>query len=447
MEQYIVRAIDQYATEGIQITDAEGNYIFCNQAFTAITGIPVEQRLGRNVRDVQQDGATSTVLRTGQPVHGHVNNASAGCTIVSNAAPIRDERGKIVGAISVFNDRSSFIKLAQDLREQEEELRRLKGQLRKMDRSSYSFRDLLGADSAFRACVELARQAADSDAAVLITGESGTGKELFAHAIHGASRRAEAPLIRVNCPAIPASLMESELFGYEKGAFTDAKKDKPGKFELAQKGSIFLDEIGDMEFTLQGKLLRVLQEHEVERIGGTKTIPLDVRVISATNQNLEEQIRDKRFRQDLYYRLNVIQIRIPPLCQRRGDIPLLMEEMLKKHNDKGVPITLTKEAMALLMEYDWPGNVRELENTAERLLLFRTGSEISKSDVLNVLGERKPGASALPQGATLAQLEAMAIRDALKRHGSDLAGKRAAAAELDISLSGLYKKLKGYGIR
>ena len=444
LNRLIRYAVEEFATEGIQITDAEGNYVFCNQAFSRLTGLPVTERLGHNVLDVQPDGAAAGVLRSGLPVHGKVNT-SEGIVMVSNAAPIRDESGKTIGIISIFNDKTSYVKLAQSLKDREAELVKLKGKLRQLERPAYSFQDIIGESAAFQTCVRRAMLAANSDASVLITGESGTGKELLAHAIHSSSRRMDGPFIRVNCPAIPDTLLESELFGYEKGAFTGAVKEKIGKFELSQNGSIFLDEIGDMNFTLQAKLLRVLQEHEVERIGGSRVIPLDVRVIAATNQNLQERIQQGVFRKDLFYRLNVVHIDVPPLRERRSDIPLLLKAMLKKHSVGAVPCSISHEAMDILMDYDWPGNVRELENIAERLLLYRDGPVIGRDDVLRVLGDYDKGKVRNMSGPmSLAQMEELAIKRALEYYGNTLEGKRRAAMELGISVSGLYKKLKQY---
>ena len=412
----ILRAIDEFSTEAIQITDEKGVYIFCNQAFAAITGVPVSQRIGKSIWDGQEFGACAKVLATGQPVYGHIQSPREGVVLIVNAAPIRDQAGRLVGTITVFNDQANYIKLTQALNAKEVE---------------------------FRACIQQAVQAAQSDASVLITGESGTGKELFAHAIHGRSHRATAPFIRVNCPAIPSTLLESELFGYEKGAFTGAQKSKPGKFELAQSGSIFLDEIGDLDIVLQAKLLRVLQEHEIERLGSTKTIRLDVRVIAATNQELMDQIHQGRFRKDLYYRLNVIHIQIPPLRQRRSDIPLLLEWMLKKNDRSGPPCSISKSALKVFLDYDWPGNVRELESTVERLLLYREDSVISQKDALYALGDRDISPSPADfDGMSLAQMESMMIQRALVRHGTSLEGKKQAAKELGISLSTLYEKLR-----
>lgn len=441
VNERILWAIDEFATEGIQITDAEGNYVFCNKAFSSITGIPVTERLGHNVLEVQPDGAAASVLRSGLPVHGHVNSPRKGVIIVSNASPIHDESGRLAGVVSIFNDKTNYVKMSQALKDREEEVDRLKSRLRGLDRPSHTFEDIIGGHPAIRECIDWAKKAARGEATVLITGESGTGKELFAQAIHGYSGRAEGPFIRVNCPAIPGNLMESELFGHEKGAFTGATKEKAGKFELAQGGSIFLDEIGELDIALQSKLLRVLQE----RVGGTRTIPLNVRVIAATNRDLREQVRQGSFRQDLYYRLNVVHVEVPPLRQRRSDIPLLLGHMLKKHSGGTIPCTVSQEAMKILVEYDWPGNVRELENTAERLLLCHDGAVITPKDVLRVLSDsmEMPVKQDLA-GRSLAEIERMAIEQAIQRWGDTPEGKKAAAAELKISLSGLYKKLRQY---
>lgn len=442
-DAYILQAIEEFATEGIQVTDGAGNYLFCNQAFTRLTGLDTSERLGKNVLDVQPDGAAAAVLRTGQPVYGHVNASREGAVMVSSASPIRNAQGELMGVISIFQDQTRYLELARSLKRHQEEVFQLREKLSRLNRPTYRFQDLIGNAPAFRACVQRGMQAAGQGASVLITGESGTGKELFAHAIHGYSARAEGPFIRVNCPAIPAALLESELFGHVKGAFTGATQDKAGKFELAQHGSIFLDEVGDLELGLQAKLLRVLQEREVERVGGSRTIPLDTRVIAATNQDMRALVQAGRFRSDLYYRLNVIHIRIPPLRSRREDISLLLEHFLKKHSSGVIPCSLTREARQCLLEYHWPGNVRELENVAQRLLLYRDGPVIQREDVLRALGEdaSEPDAPAVP---SLAQVERAAIQAALDHFGLSLEGKRQAAAALGISLSGLYRKIQEY---
>ena len=444
LDNFILLAIQEYASEGIQIVDSDGQYVFCSKSFSEITGLPVSKRIGLNVRDVQPDGACAAVLRTGKAVHGHLNPSRSGQIIVSSAAPIYDETGKIAGVISIFNDKANQMKMLQEIKDKENELASVKNQLRMVSSSNYDFQDLIGQHPAFLKCVERAKMSAKSDVSVLITGESGTGKELLAHAIHGGSERRESPFIKVNCPAIPSNLLESELFGHEKGAFTSAIKTKPGKFELAQNGSIFLDEIGDMDFSLQAKLLRVLQEREVERIGGTKVIPLNVRVISATNQDLTARIREKSFRQDLYYRLNIVNINIPALRQRQSDIPLLMSHLIEKHSYRKASVSISPEAMKVFSSYHWPGNIRELENLIQRMLLYFGGSVISGDDAINLLGCDSSASTSTT--LTLAQMEAAAIRKALDRNGRTLLGKKLSAAELGISLSGLYNKLRQYHI-
>jgi DNA-binding NtrC family response regulator len=242
---------------------------------------------------------------------------------------------------------------------------------------------LVGVSGALRELVEQARKAAESKSTVLLVGESGTGKEVLARSIHAWSPRASRPFIAVNCVALSEELLESELFGHEKGAFTGAHQQKPGKFELANHGTIFLDEVGDIRESLQAKLLRVLQEHEFERVGGTKPIRVDIRVIAATNRNLEEAVKGGRFREDLYYRLNVVRLRLPPLRERREDIPGLAEHFLRKYcAETGKAIHgISAEAVDLLKAHPWPGNVRELENAVERAVVLGAGAEISPLDL------------------------------------------------------------------
>jgi len=458
-------AVMEAAQEGIQVVDGNGVITYANAAFTKILNIPLEERIGKNVFDVSPDGSLAYVLRTGKPVFGntHVTN---GIPIIANASPLIED-GKIVGAVTVFNNANSIEKMAQIIQKKKEEIDSLRAEIYKFNQPKYSFDDLIGKSQVFQNCIHQARQAANSVSTVLITGESGTGKELFAHSIHEFSLRSSEPFVKVNCPAIPANLLESELFGYEKGAFTGATKAKMGKFELANGGTIFLDEIGDMDLVLQAKLLRVLQEKEVERIGGSHPIPVDVRVIAATNQNLHELVEKGVFRKDLFYRLNVIHIHIPPLRERPEDIPLLADIMLKKFfrrrkynyyvysghkdeinkidNDIKVP-KFDQQAINELCSYSWPGNVRELENLIEKLVLFSDCDLITGEDVNYALySEEKVKIKELAC-QSLAMMEKRMIISALERHGHTLAGKKAAAKELGISLTCLYDKIKKYHI-
>lgn len=327
----------------------------------------------------------------------------------------------------------------------------------------YSFADIKGISPAIVQVRAMAERAASTDATVLIRGESGTGKEVFAQAIHSAGPRQSGPFVAVNCAAIPETLLESELFGYDEGAFTGARKGgKPGKFELAHGGSLFLDEVGDMPLLLQAKLLRVLQERVIERVGSNAVQPVDVRIIAASNRDLRALIERGQFREDLYYRLNVIPLEIPPLRQRRADLHLLIDHFLKKYGH-----LLGKEGCRLaagvlnaLHRYDWPGNVRELENTIQYMVSLTQGAMITPESLpphlraqadLPAPGPRQPPASAAPAAAAApasgagrrAQSDdAALIQELLRRHGSSTAGKRAVAAELGISLATLYRRLK-----
>jgi two-component system nitrogen regulation response regulator NtrX len=292
---------------------------------------------------------------------------------------------------------------------------------------------------------------APTDASVLITGENGTGKELVALSIHAKSRRASKPLVEVNCAAIPEELIESELFGHEKGSFTGAAETKRGKFDLAHGGTLFLDEIGDMSLKTQAKILRILQEKKFERVGGSKTITVDVRVIAATNKNLEEQIGKGYFREDLYYRLNVIPLHIPPLRERREDVPVLAEEFLQKYaaETNDLPKTIIPSAMEFLMAYNWPGNVRELKNIIERLVILTAGWEIGDQDISRYL--TKSTLDEMP----LSENGDQPLREAKIRFEREYLSKKLAfykgnisrtAQAVGIERSHLYKKLKALGL-
>jgi two-component system response regulator HydG len=286
---------------------------------------------------------------------------------------------------------------------------------------------------------------------VLLTGESGTGKELIASLLHRLSPRAERPFIVLNAAAMPATLLEAELFGYEKGAFTGALQRKPGHFELADTGTLFLDEIGDMPVEVQAKLLRVLQDGSFKRLGGTRNMQVDVRVVAATNKDLSKEVAAERFRQDLYYRLNVITVQLPPLRQRRQDIPLLAAHFLQKYaqeNHKSVT-AIQQDALQYLIAYDWPGNVRELENVIERAVVLTNTSTITMAELsLEEPQEKMPLNSSeyfvLPASATLAQIEREAIIQALRRSEGN---RQAAARHLDIGPATLYRKFKEYQIQ
>jgi DNA-binding NtrC family response regulator len=311
---------------------------------------------------------------------------------------------------------------------------------------------LVGVSGALRELVEQARKAAESKSTVLLAGESGTGKEVLARSIHAWSPRASRPFIAVNCVALSEELLESELFGHEKGAFTGAHQQKPGKFELANHGTIFLDEVGDIRESLQAKLLRVLQEHEFERVGGTRPIRVDIRIIAATNRNLEEAVKGGRFREDLYYRLNVVRLRLPPLRERREDIPGLAEHFLRKYcAETGKTIRgISPEAIGLLKAHPWPGNVRELENSIERAVVLGAGAEISLVD----LGLRTIGGAASSPPSAERSIEPFHEgvedfkRELIRRALEQAKGNQTRAAEmLGLQRTYLSRLLKNLGLR
>jgi DNA-binding NtrC family response regulator len=322
------------------------------------------------------------------------------------------------------------------------ENRRLKDQLIERE----EFRSIIGISPAMEQVFFMVRRVADGDATVLITGESGTGKELVARAVHGSSSRRNAPFVAVNCAAIPKDLLESELFGHVRGAFTGAVRDNPGKFRLADGGTIFLDEVGDLPVGLQPKLLRVLQEKTVEPLGGNTSHKLDVRVLAATNSDLEKAIRAGNFREDLYYRIAVIPIHLPPLRERREDIPLLVRHFAAKR--AGEAVVFAKDAIDSMQRYSWPGNIRELENTVERLLIMREGNTITVGDLPDKVrgGIRKKGETIvnLPaEGYPLEQLESEIVREALERNGWN---QTSAARFLRIPRHVLIYRMEKYGI-
>ena len=323
-------------------------------------------------------------------------------------------------------------------------LRREVNRLRQEVHREYSFHQILGKSKPMQAMFDLIKRVADSPTNVLITGESGTGKELVAKAIHFNSDRKDAPFIPVNCAAIPEQLLESELFGHMRGAFTDAKMDKRGLFEEAQKGTLFLDEISELPLMLQAKLLRAIQEREIRRVGANKSVAIDVRIIAATNLNLSEEVKAKRFRDDLYYRLNVIELKLPPLRERREDIPLLVDAFLKKCGDsRGKQVKgVSEAALAMLMDYAWPGNVRELENVIERAVTLSRGDKISPDDlppaVQGARGDRRVLDEAAEKTLPLHEIEKEYIKKILEKMGGN---KYQAAHVLGIDRKTLYRKL------
>jgi len=435
------------ALEGIQVASSNGTITYVNPAFTTITGIKPEERIGKSVFDVSPGGALAQVLRTGSKVFGFRNRVlGTDVEVISNAAPIVVD-GEMKGAVVIFQDISDINRLNAALNESKTIIEGLHNELQKYTKSKYTFQDIIGQDRKLVKAIEIAKRAAATDSAILLEGESGTGKEIMAHAIHNHSQRREKPFISVNCAAVPDNLLESELFGHEKGAFTGAIRTRLGRFELADGGTLFLDEVQDMSLSFQAKLLRVLQEGEFERVGGSKTIKVNVRIIAASNRDLRVLARQGRFRSDLYYRLEVIRIHLPPLRERRGDIPALAEYILgrvaARFNRRF--LGFTQEAIDYMVNYNWLGNVRELENLLERAVTLTNGPYITVEDLRAFSDEAKEVDS--DKGIKgLQSLEADEIARALRMYGTDLVGKRAAAKALGISLATLYNKIKRYGI-
>lgn len=431
--------------EAIEVVDEKGIIKYINPAFTRITGIEASERIGKNINDLSPDGALVKVLETGKSIFGYRTTVGgSNAEVISNASPIIVD-GKNQGAVVVFNHFTDIMKLMQELQQSNTMIEVLSDKLEQMATSKYTFNHILGNSYDIKKCIQLGERAAKSNSTVLLTGESGTGKELFAHAVHHASARRNKPFIKVNCAAIPETLLESEFFGYAKGAFTGAVKSRIGRFELANGGTIFLDEIGDMNLNLQGKLLRVLQEMEFERVGGNQTIKVDVRVVAATNRNLHDQIRQGKFREDLYYRLNVVEINIPPLRVRKEDLPELINNIIIKLNRKlGKKVKgLTRDAEEVLYSYDWPGNVRELENVVERVMVTVDADILDKTHFIQHVSQLKDvpeisEAELIP----IDEMEQILIRKAMSKYGGTVEGKRKAAQALNISLATLYNKLK-----
>ncbi|MDQ7094536.1 sigma 54-interacting transcriptional regulator [Desulfosporosinus sp. PR] len=439
-------AILNSVQEAIEVAGIDGKIKYVNPSFCRVTSIPAGQRIGNNIFEVSPSGALARSLRTHEPVFAH--RALVGGTnveVISNSAPIVVD-GKMAGAVVVFQPLTDIYKLMEQLRASNQVIYELQSRINQISTSSYTFDDLIGSHPEFECALDFARKAAKSNSTILITGESGTGKELFAHAIHGASLRWDKPFIKVNCAAIPETLLESEFFGHEKGAFTGASKTKLGKMELANGGTIFLDEIGDMNPYLQAKLLRVLQEMEFERVGGTQTIKVDVRVIAATNRNLLEMVKRGEFRDDLYYRLNVLELRLPPLRKHKEDIPAYVQSLILKFNRKfGKHVTgLTAQAEDMLMNYNWPGNIREIQNVLERAMVSVEGEIITHKHILNfitpqTINDHEPMVEKI---IPLEELEKQMIQKALRQYGNSVEGKKEAAKVLKISLATLYNKLK-----
>lgn len=372
--------------DGICVFDREGIVTYINGSYNEITGENISE--GDNIHEISPNGSRMRVLEKGQKIMGEISQKKNGKSVVANIVPIIVNQ-QITGGISVVKNLSEIEELIDRISHLSAKTEYLEEELHRRKKLNPAFNRIVGVSNKLYDAMKLAAKTADNNFNVLIRGESGTGKELIAEAIHYSSERATQPFIRVNCAAIPENLLESEMFGHVKGAYTGAIKTKIGKFELADKGTIFLDEIGELDKSMQAKMLRVIQKKEFQRVGDDRTITVDARIIAATNRNLEELVENGEFREDLYYRLNVIPIWLPPLRERREDIPVLSEYFLNKIAEElgCEPKKLSGEAMDALIHYSWPGNIRELENVMERINILADGREVQKEDLPHYISE------------------------------------------------------------
>lgn len=434
--------------DGLVLADEKGIILRVNKAYKSLVGIFDEEYVGKNVHKLVEEGYI------GRSVSNIVINRRAPYTIVDvrngrelllTGNPLFNDRGALIRVITVVRDTTELSDLKQRLAESEAARNSYYAELKKLH-AQLPYKKIIANGPALKQKVELALHVAQVDSSVLILGESGVGKDLFARLIHRSSKRALKPFIDINCGAIPGNLLESELFGYEAGAFTSAvRQGKAGIFELAQGGTLFLDEIGDLPLDLQVKVLKAIQNKQITRVGGTKTIDLDVRILAATNRKLEQMVREKTFRQDLFYRLNVVPITLPPLRERREDIlPLVTEFLLKFNSRYGYQKWVHEDVMNCLVGYDWPGNVRELENTIERLVVTCRDDCINLDSLhgfsQSFMVSNRARLSLLNK--TREQEERQLVLDAYLQTGST----RKAAKELGISQSSVVKKMKKYGI-
>jgi PAS domain S-box-containing protein len=447
LEMY--RSIFDSIYNGALVTDENGVITHFNKPYGEFLGVDPLAQIGRHCTESVQNSRMHIVARTGKP---EINQSHRiiGKKMVVQRIPIRQD-GRVVAVFGqvMFKDVKDVSKLASELKLLESKVKLYEAELLNLRSTRYTFESIIGNSKPLKALKLEALRASSNHFPVLISGESGTGKELFAQAIHHASSRKLYPFIRINCAAIPKDLLESELFGYEKGAFTGAGSEgKHGKFELAHQGTLFLDEVGDLPLEMQPKLLRAIEDHEFERVGGNKIIQTDLRVIAATNQNLEEMISDRRFRKDLFYRLNVVPINIPPLRERKIDILEIARHLLKQMAAEAnlSEIEIDKPAELVLRNYEWPGNVRELSNVLERTLSALEGRTIHLSDLpfyLHHSHGKSTGKNRSSLKVMKAKTELETIRYALEKSGNN---KAMAAKMLGIHRTLLYKKMKRYAI-
>lgn len=431
----------------IVYVNKDGIIEMLSRAYAEFLKIDRKAAIGRHVSEIIENTRMDEVIRIGKPEMAQLQEIN-GRKMIANRIPVF-AGGKITGAVGrvLFRDLKDLNKLYAEIHQIEKELNMYRDEFNKVNKAKFALNSIIGESSAMRELKSTIQRVAVSSSSILILGDSGTGKELFAQAIHNNSQRRGAPFIKVNCGAIPNELLESELFGYEEGAFTGAKKGgKIGKFKAADGGTIFLDEIGELPPNMQVKLLRVLQEREVERIGSMTSEKIDVRVIAATNKNLEKMVDEGQFRLDLFYRLNVVILKIPPLCERKDDIPLIAESLIRKIADQQQVIVdgISSKAMEFLKRYDWPGNVRELENVLERAVNFMDNET---KIMTKHLPSKITGMSGFEAVRSLKETMDKVEKEILVNSLILYRGNKTEIAEaLGISRTSLYEKMAKHGI-
>jgi PAS domain S-box-containing protein len=447
-EKEILETVFEIAYDGLLVVDAEGYITMISNAYKKFLGFEKENVIGMHATEIIENTRMHKVAETGIAEIADLQKIKGNYMIASRIPVFKN--GKVTSVVGkvMFRNLGELDELYKKIGKIEQQLENYKDELTQINKAKYTFNSIIGKSRAIKEPVNIAKKAAYTNSNVLILGDSGTGKELFAHSIHNSSARRRKPFIKVNCAAIPDELLESELFGYEQGAFTGAKKGgKIGKFEVADQGTIFLDEIGDMPMHMQAKILRVIQEREVEKIGSNKPLNIDVRIIAATNRNIEQMIEEKKFRLDLYYRLNVVTLNIPPLCERPEDISELCQNFIEKYRIRYLKRVdgINENAINKLMKYKWPGNIRELENIIERAINIMDEGTVIKPKHLPVdISGRYDVEDVKNLRETMDEYERKIIIKSLEAVNFN---KSRASKLLGISRTAFYEKLEKHGLK
>jgi len=447
-----LEVILDFCHEGIWVCDRQGTVLRINSAAARINGVDADSIIGRNMQDLVSSGeversATMEVIERKEAV-SFLHTTQNGCKVIKSGTPILDEQGEVYKVVVSERDVTDIDQMQRRLEEQSAISDHLQSQVLEMQQAELASSQIIAKSPSMVQALRQALKVSQADSSVLILGESGVGKGLFADLIHNKSRRADRPLIKINCGAIPETLIESELFGHEKGAFTGAQSAKPGHIELADGGTLFLDEIAELPLASQVKLLRFLEDGKVTRLGGTRPKQVDVRILAATHADLEEMVEQKKFRLDLYYRLNVIPMHIPALRERRDCIVPLIQHYVDLFSQRnGVNKRITSAAMDVLLAYDWPGNVRQLMNVCERILVMADGDVVDLQDLpQKIAGEGLKAGVGPSEHLTLQQavesLERSMLANALEEHGNQYR----VAEVLGVNQSTVARKLKRYGL-